>query len=273
MKFKDKNGNVYSDIKSYYKNVCRCHAFCDRCPLYEIYEKSGGSSTECLQYVVDHPYDFAQILGLEIIEDEEVSPYMNLEQVKEYCERCRDIHKGECDFEKCCFHKMGVCSGTIPAEWALDSETDTDVGYKGEWDKNPNIESVPILCNIVGVKPYDRFYVCIDILEFELYIDDLGYMRYARNKAEVSSGILVQIINNPECIMKKTSFTLEEKMIADVFKSCFENGEQVTFCRDKFGYLAWSVNDFSYTLPEKLFPSIENEESYTAEMILGEDLK
>lgn len=144
MKFKDKAGKVYGDLRQVLMETCRTHTCTlpegynlPRCPLAKA--TTAGS---CDEWSKNNPAEAARLMGYEVIEDEKEEPVENtkplgewtLGELKRWCEitagkdACRN---GGCPFAKTCDLLTERSSKyVVPGDWDLTDKprfTDTEL--------------------------------------------------------------------------------------------------------------------------------------------------
>lgn len=72
MKYKDKNGNILTSIKAAYAVFCEePEKSCSKCPLLSSNRPDETFGYSCKEYINAFPEHAAQLMGLEIINDDE----------------------------------------------------------------------------------------------------------------------------------------------------------------------------------------------------------
>lgn len=122
MKYLNKQGNKFDNIRDAFAWCCAFHAYCCGCPL-ECLEC--GNPSACCARVEAYPEAAARLMGLEVIDEEEhmenkTKPLSEwtLGEVKAHCASCGDI----CDV--CKLYDKGDCKlnygDGLPENWDLE---------------------------------------------------------------------------------------------------------------------------------------------------------
>ena len=122
----------------------------------------------------------------------------------------------------------------------------------------------PRICEVLGVEVGERF----SVGQYEYWFDQCGDMWC---KAEIEEkmacgGVLCNIINHPDRIIRKPRFTEQEVKRAKAIKVLFPDAKTatncVTFTGISDGLLTWQ-------LPPNLFAFTQANQSYTLDEIIG----
>lgn len=144
-----------------------------------------------------------------------------------------------------------------------DEETG-DLYYTVE--KEANMDK-PRICEVLGVKPEERF----SVGQYEYWFDQCGDMwcKAGTEEKMACGGVLCNIINHPDCIIRKPRFTKQEVETAKLFLAA---GAKKVF-KDVYGGLYWASGDYidatRNKIPPKLFPSLQAGEAVALADIIG----
>lgn len=144
-----------------------------------------------------------------------------------------------------------------------DEETG-DLYYTVE--KETNMDK-PRICEVLGVEPEERF----SVGQYEYWFDQCGDMwcKAGTEEKMACGGVLCNIINHPDCIIRKPRFTKQEVEDAKYIKRILMVD---LVSRNQYGNgLVTKKNDgsVSVVVNSEMFPSIRPGQSYTLTDIIG----
>lgn len=161
MKFKKEF--IVDDLGKAVQHYCISKKECFECELYHKY--CNGNYETCMDYCENNLKEALQIIGYEVIEDEEQSvendkketytdiSKWTLEQAKEYCKNHVSNNIG-CN-DKCVLLNKNVCCGGFVRNWNIEEQTKQIKLTKEEID----------ICKVLGAKWVSRN-VGTDIVKF-----------------------------------------------------------------------------------------------------------
>ena len=140
--------------------------------------------------------------------------------------------------------------------------------------KEANMDK-PRICEVLGVEVGERF----SVGQYEYWFDQCGDMWC---KAEIEEkmacgGVLCNIINHPDRIIRKTRWTEQEVEDAKAIKRMFGDDNFTHICKDEDGLCEMmdgpgddpNVGWCAIGMEEGMFPSIRPGETVTLEEIIG----
>lgn len=154
--------------------------------------------------------------------------------------------------------RCGSCIATInitgertsePSNWIPKEEANMDK---------------PRICEVLGIKVGERF----SVGQYEYWFDQCGDMwcKAGTEEKMACGGVLCNIINHPDRIIRKPRFTEQEVKRAKAIKVLFPDAKTatncVTFTGISDGLLTWQ-------LPPNLFAFTQANQSYTLDEIIG----
>lgn len=123
----------------------------------------------------------------------------------------------------------------------------------------------PRICEVLGVEVEERF----SVGQYEYWFDQCGNMwcKAGTEEKMACGGVLCNIINHPDRIIRKPRFTQQEVEDAKVLaRALLADG----FERDKMGDIfSTSKAAIRTLLDSRMFPSIRPGQSYTLDEIIG----
>lgn len=129
--------------------------------------------------------------------------------------------------------------------------------------KEANMDK-PRICEVLGVEVGERF----SVGQYEYWFDQCGDMwcKAGIEEKMACGGVLCNIINHPDRIIRKPRFTEQEVKRAKAIKVLFPDAKTatncVTFTGISDGLLTWQ-------LPPNLFAFTQANQSYTLDEIIG----
>lgn len=144
-----------------------------------------------------------------------------------------------------------------------DEETG-DLYYTVE--KEANMDK-PRICEVLGVKPEERF----SVGQYEYWFDQCGDMwcKAGTEEKMACGGVLCNIINHPDCIIRKPRFTKQEVEDAKYIKRILKVDLVI---RNQYGnglVAKRADGSVSVVVNSEMFPSIRPGQSYTLDEIIG----
>ena len=125
----------------------------------------------------------------------------------------------------------------------------------------------PRICEVLGVEVEERF----SIGQYEYWFDQCGDMwcKAGIEEKMACGGVLCNIINHPDRIIRKPRFTEQEVNLATVLME-FRKDDTVTIGKQVNGPVWWRAKSGEHGIfPSELFPSIQPGQSYTLDEIIG----
>lgn len=122
----------------------------------------------------------------------------------------------------------------------------------------------PRICEVLGVEVEEGF----SVGQYEYWFDQCGNMwcKAGTEEKMACGGVLCNIINHPDRIIRKSRFTEQEVERAKAIKVLFPDAKTatncVTFTGISSGLLTWQ-------LPPDLFAFTQANQSYTLDEIIG----
>ena len=144
-----------------------------------------------------------------------------------------------------------------------DEETG-DLYYTVE--KEANMDK-PRICEVLGVEPEERF----SVGQYEYWFDQCGDMwcKAGTEEKMACGGVLCNIINHPDCIIRKPRFTQQEVEDAKYIKRILMVD---LVSRNQYGnglVAKRADGSVSVVVNSEMFPSIRPGQSYTLDDIIG----
>lgn len=125
----------------------------------------------------------------------------------------------------------------------------------------------PRICEVLGVEVEERF----SVGQYEYWFDQCGNMwcKAGTEEKMACGGVLCNIINHPDRIIRKPRFTQQEVNLATVLME-FRKDDAVTIGKQVNGPVWWRAKSGEHGIfPSELFPSIRPGKSYTLDEIIG----
>lgn len=128
----------------------------------------------------------------------------------------------------------------------------------------------PRICEVLGVEPEERF----SIGQYEYWIDQNGDMwcKAGTEEKMACGGVLCNIINHPDRIIRKPRFTEQEVERAKAIKVMFPDAREIRTRNDGQGNKYYRVCAGPRVLCEifdNIFPTMERLKEYTLDEIIG----
>lgn len=125
----------------------------------------------------------------------------------------------------------------------------------------------PRICEVLGVKPEERF----SVGQYEYWFDQCGDMwcKAGTEEKMACGGVLCNIINHPERIIRKPCFTEQEVEDAKYIKRILKVDLVI---RNQYGnglVAKRADGSVSVVVNSEMFPSIRPGQSYTLDEIIG----
>lgn len=144
-----------------------------------------------------------------------------------------------------------------------DKETG-DLYYTVE--KEDNMDK-PRICEVLGIEPEERF----SVGQYEYWFDQCGNMwcKAGTEEKMACGGVLCNIINHPDCIIRKPRFTKQEVEDAKYIKRILMVD---LVSRNQYGnglVAKRADGSVSVVVNSEMFPSIRPGQSYTLDEIIG----
>lgn len=183
----------------------------------------------CADWANAHPHEAARLMGYEVVEDD---PSV---AIKNGIQKISDAAK----------------------ESAKIIQDYLNEGKEANMDK-------PRICEVLGIKVGERF----SVGQYEYWFDQCGDMwcKAGTEEKMACGGVLCNIINHPDRIIRKPHFTQQEVERAKAIKVLFPDAKTatncVTFTGISDGLLTWQ-------LPPNLFAFTQANQSYTLDEIIG----
>ena len=237
MKFQSKTGEVALTIEQALERFCDSKKDCDYCELQEPVQQYKGTKRPCHEYARANPYEAARLMGFEVVEDE-TEDSMFYSQSLEVLNPAKAIRE------------------------ALEKEANMDK---------------PRICEVLGVEVDEEWTVSGN--DIAIYRVSGGVaLEYAMPKYNgdgygkwLPAGMpcLVDFINHTDRIIRKPRWTEQEVELSKALYD-FRRSENIVIGRNKGGALWWRDGDSAEgTLPNKLFPSLNERNSVKLSDIIG----
>ena len=196
------------------------------------YWENAGCVGMLKRYTVDNPHEAARLMGYEVVEDDQSVA------IKNGIQKISDAAK----------------------ESAKIIQDYLNEGKEANMDK-------PRICEVLGVEVGERF----SVGQYEYWFDQCGDMWC---KAEIEEkmacgGVLCNIINHPDRIIRKPRFTQQEVEAAKAVKVLFPFTTHLIQFQPNEPVSAKDGDTFVVNLNRTLFPSIRPGQSYTLDEIIG----
>lgn len=125
----------------------------------------------------------------------------------------------------------------------------------------------PRICEVLGVEVEERF----SVGQYEYWFDQCGNMwcKAGTEEKMACGGVLCNIINHPDRIIRKPRFTQQEVEEAKAVKILFPCTTHLIRFQPNEPVSAKDGDTFVVNLNRTLFPSIRPGQSYTLDEIIG----
>lgn len=125
----------------------------------------------------------------------------------------------------------------------------------------------PRICEVLGVEVGERFYVG----QYEYWFDQCGDMwcKAGTEEKMACGGVLCNIINHPDRIIRKPRFTQQEAEAAKAVKVLFPCTTHLIQFQPNEPVSAKAGDAFVVNLNSVLFPNIQPGKPYTLDEIIG----
>ena len=125
----------------------------------------------------------------------------------------------------------------------------------------------PRICEVLGVEVEERF----SVGQYEYWFDQCGNMwcKAGTEEKVACGGVLCNIINHPDRIIRKPRFTQQEVEAAKAVKVLFPFTTHLIQFQPNEPVSAKDGDTFVVNLNRTLFPSIRPGQSYTLDEIIG----
>lgn len=123
----------------------------------------------------------------------------------------------------------------------------------------------PRICEVLGVEVEERF----SVGQYEYWFDQCGNMwcKAGTEEKMACGGVLCNIINHPDRIIRKPRFTEQE---VEILKHMASAGI-VSIKRKSIAQISWDAGTMGGVMivPPRFLPSIQPGQSYTLDEIIG----
>lgn len=199
------------------------------------YWESAGCVGMLKRYTVDNPHEAARLMGYEVVEDD---PSV---AIKNGIQKISDAAK----------------------ESAKIIQDYLNEGKEANMDK-------PRICEVLGVEVEERF----SVGQYEYWFDQCGDMwcKAGTEEKMACGGVLCNIINHPDRIIRKPRFTEQEVERAKAIKVIFPEAKEVRTRNDVQGEVEYRVCTGCAVLGVlygDVFPTMERFKAYTLDEIIG----
>ena len=134
----------------------------------------------------------------------------------------------------------------------------------------------PRICEVLGVDPYEEWTVSGNDMatyrigeDGNIYFAMPLYNKPGHGEWSLAESHLVEFINHPDRIIRKPRWTEQEVELSKALYD-FRRSENIVIGRNKGGALWWRDGDSAEgTLPNKLFPSLNERNSVKLSDIIG----
>ena len=211
--------------------------WCDNCLLRE---PIGDPDKVCVDWAETHPHEAARLMGYEVVEDD---PSV---AIKNGIQKISDAAK----------------------ESAKIIQDYLNEGKEANMDK-------PRICEVLGIKVGERF----SVGQYEYWFDQCGDMwcKAGTEEKMACGGVLCNIINHPDRIIRKPHFTQQEVEDAKAIKRMFGDDNFTHIHKDEDGLCEMmdgpgddpNVGWCAIGMEEGMFPSIRPGETVTLDEIIG----
>ena len=250
MKFKDSaTEEVFHTIRQAVQNHCSFHCNDRVCPYWE----NAGCVGMLKRYTVNNPHEAARLMGYEVVEDE---PSEDTGQLKDKdCHTCGYFENKE---------RCGSCIATINITGERTSEPSNWIPKK-----EANMDK-PRICEVLGIKVGERF----SVGQYEYWFDQCGDMwcKAGTEEKMACGGVLCNIINHPDRIIRKPHFTQQEVERAKAIQVMWPDAKEVRVRNGAQGEIEYRVCTGCAVLGVlygDVFPTMERLKEYTLDEIIG----
>lgn len=249
VKFRNpKTGEVFEVTDCCNDMFCK-HINCCDCPIY-----THKGASQCADYVNEHPYEAAKLMGYEVVEEKEmpkinISKFTDNNKIVVQCKTeeeakmfCNELHKlgyswsdGETLKNNSCWNGYDEVCDVYGEEYCYFHVADAfrektiSIGTLEDVEENETLiqfsdlleEDKPRMCEILGLNVGEEFTVENENSNAIFHIDDSG--RVTTGACDIASRVLCDIINHPEKIKNVITFSDEEVAQIKAIKTLYPN--------------------------------------------------